>query len=240
MVQKQAFSSRPAKTLLPPTKQQAAYRYLKDQIMRMQIPPGQRVVIDEVAEELGLSAIPVREALQFLQSEGLVQIRPHAGATVSPITAMDVLETFTIMEGVESMAVWRVCAKPSKSLLTTLPSLLKQMDGALTRKNVEVWSKLNMDFHLTLARETGMPRLFEITERALGDWDRIRRYFFSGGAPHRMDDAHREHHQLFLAIKKGDAERAENLIRQHNQKALSHYIDAIPDKMREPGEAASE
>jgi DNA-binding GntR family transcriptional regulator len=229
MIRKRAFSPQ-SKRAQPFTKQQAAYRYLKDRIVRMQLPPGRRVLIAEVAAELGLSAIPVREALQFLQSEGLVQIRPHAGATVSPITATDVEETFVILEGIEAMAVRSMCVKPSQSLLVTLEQLLGQMDRALSRKNVEAWSKLNMDFHLTLARGTGMPRLLEITERALGDWDRIRRYFFSDDATHRMKDAQREHHRLFLAVQKGDSDLAENLVRQHNQRALSHYLRAIPDR----------
>jgi DNA-binding GntR family transcriptional regulator len=228
MVPKQAFSSRPHKIAPPPTKQQAAYRYLKDRIMRIELPPGRRVVIDDIAGTLGLSAIPVREALQFLQSEGLVQIRPHAGATVSPITESDVEETFTILEGVEAMAVRRVCAKPAPQLLAQLTELLERMDLALGKKNVETWSRLNMEFHLAVARATGMPRILEITERALGDWDRIRRYFFSDRGPHRMDDAHQEHHQLVQAIERRDSAQAEKLIRQHNQAALAHYLSSMP------------
>jgi DNA-binding GntR family transcriptional regulator len=86
------------------TKQELVYRRLRDDIMRCQLAPGQRLVIDELARRLSMSAIPVREALHLLQSEGLVVNVPHVGATVAPIAPASVHEVFTIMEGLELVA----------------------------------------------------------------------------------------------------------------------------------------
>ena len=69
------------------TKQEFVYRTLRDAIMRCELSPGQRLVIDDLARLLEVSAIPVREAIQTLQSEGLVQTIPHVGASVSTYSA---------------------------------------------------------------------------------------------------------------------------------------------------------
>ena len=205
------------------TKQQAIYQHLKDRILEGKLPPGQRLIIDDIADELGLSIIPVREALQLLQSERLVEIRPHAGATVSAVTTESIEEVFTILEGMEAMAVRRVAKKMPDGLDVALQKLITQMDAAEKINDVEKWSALNMQFHLVLSDGTGMPWLREITSRALGNWDRIRRHFFREGSEHRFTEAQKEHHAILNALRKGDADLAEKVVRQHNQRAFKHY-----------------
>lgn len=210
-----------------PTKQQVIYQHLKNRILEGTLPPGQRLVIDDIAADLGISMIPVREALQLLQAERLVEIRPHAGATVAALTPKNIEETFLILEGVEAMAVRRVAHQMPKGLDTRLEGLIKQMDKAEKMNQPEKWSALNMEFHIAISRATEMGWLGEITERALGNWDRIRRYFFRVGPPHRFAEAQKEHHALLKALIKGDANLAEKIIRQHNQHAFLHYT-AVP------------
>src|SRR5215813_15457812 len=86
------------------TKQQFVYRTLRDAIIRCELVPGERLVIDDLAQRLGVSIIPVREALRLLQSEGLVVNVPHVGATVAPISHDSILEVFTVLEGLELVA----------------------------------------------------------------------------------------------------------------------------------------
>jgi DNA-binding GntR family transcriptional regulator len=205
------------------TKQQAIYQHLKGQIMEGKLPPGQRLIIDEIADGLGLSIIPVREALQLLQSERLVEIRPHAGATVSAITHENIEEVFTILEGMEAVTVRRLAKSFSTGLAAKLASLIKQMDVTEKKSESEKWSALNMEFHLAMSEATGMPWLHEITTRVLGNWDRIRRHFFREGSEHRFAEAQKEHHAILKALEKGDADQAEQLARQHNRRAFRHY-----------------
>ena len=205
------------------TKQQAIYQHLKGQIMEGKLPPGQRLIIDEIADDLGLSIIPVREALQLLQSERLVEIRPHAGATVAPITHENIEEVFTILEGMEAVTVRRLAKSRPPELTARLTALIKKMDLAEKRSEAEKWSALNLEFHLAMSDATGMPWLHEITTRVLGNWDRIRRHFFREGSEHRFAEAQKEHHALLKALEKGDADQAEQLARQHNRRAFRHY-----------------
>ena len=205
------------------TKQQAIYQRLKSSILEGKLAPGQRLIIDEIAEEFGLSIIPVREALQQLQSERLVEIRPHAGATVSSITHRDIEEVFTILEGMEAVTVRRIAESRPPGLESRLKTLIIQMDQAEKRDEVEKWSALNMKFHLVMSEATGMPWLHEITSRVLDNWDRIRRHFFHEEDEHRFTEAQKEHHAILKALCQGDADQAEKLVRRHNQRALRHY-----------------
>ena len=68
------------------TKQEFVYRTLRDAILRCELQPGERLVIDDLARRLNVSIIPVREALQLLQAESLVQVVPHVGTSVTPVS----------------------------------------------------------------------------------------------------------------------------------------------------------
>nr|MDA3874971.1 GntR family transcriptional regulator [Kiritimatiellia bacterium] len=86
------------------TKQQAAYQQLRKVIMSGELQPGTRLVIDKIALDFEVSAIPVREALGQLEKEGLVVIRPHAGAVVTDIPESAIEEIFAMLEVLETVS----------------------------------------------------------------------------------------------------------------------------------------
>ena len=92
------------------TKQQFVYTTLRESIIRCELGPGTRLVIDDLARQFKVSIIPVREALRLLQSEGLVLSVAHVGATVAPIARASVVEVFTLLEGLEVVAA-RIAAE---------------------------------------------------------------------------------------------------------------------------------
>jgi len=205
------------------TKQEFVYRTLRDAIIRCELPPGDRLVIDDLARQLSVSAIPVREALQLLQSEGLAVNVPHVGATVAPISRESIVEVFTVMEGLEIVATRSAAQRAAAGDLDSLGIIVDAMDRALAAGMPEQWADLNSRFHGTIARLTGMPMLQEMMERSLDRWDRVRRYYFSGVLVHRAEQAQQEHHELLEAMKTRDLPALEALVRQHNQGALSSY-----------------
>ena len=88
----------------PRTKQAFVYETLRQDIMQCVLAPGERLVIDDLARRLNVSTIPVREALQILQTEGLILNVPHVGATVAPITRESIVDVFSMLEGLELVA----------------------------------------------------------------------------------------------------------------------------------------
>ncbi len=205
------------------TKQEFVYRTLRDAIVKCELPPGERLVIDDLARRLEVSSIPVREALQLLQSEGLVVMVPHVGATVAPLGRESVAEVFAVMEGLESVAARAAAQRARPEDLDALQEIVSLMDRALATDAHEHWAELNTRFHVAISRLTGMPMLQEMMERALDRWDRVRRFFFTGVLVHRAQQAQKEHHELLDAMRQRDWGRLEDTIREHNRGALADY-----------------
>jgi DNA-binding GntR family transcriptional regulator len=209
------------------TKQEFVYHTLRNAIMRAELAPGERLRTEDIAQRLGVSPIPVREALQLLQSERLVETVPHVGARVARVSHESVIEVFTVMEGLELVASRTAAGRLTPAHLQTLDSLLQLMDQALESGNYDEWSDLNTSFHLTIANMTGMAMLQEMTERALNQWDRVRRYYLKGGLTQRLGQAQKEHHLIVQAMRDQKYSALERLVRVHNQDALKAYMEYL-------------
>lgn len=203
------------------TKSRLVYVTLRSAIMRCELEPGARLIIDEISETLGVSHIPVREALNQLQSEGLVIVVPHSGATVAPVSPGDVTEIFSIMEGLEIVATRVAAERASADELDGLAALLEPMDRAVANQEPEIWAELNIDFHRQIALITGMPLLTDMMNRVLDRWDRVRRYMLV--LPGRMGEAQQQHHDIVRALARHDAFAAQALVTLHNREALGAY-----------------
>jgi DNA-binding GntR family transcriptional regulator len=206
------------------TKQEFVCQTLRRAILTCELQPGERLVIDDLATRLGVSTIPVREALQILQSEGLVASVPHVGAAVAPVSRKSIVDVFTVLEGLELMATRLVALEAAPAALETLTRLVAVMNDASQAGRFEEWADLNTRFHHAISASTGLPLLGEMTDRVLGLWDRVRRYYFNGVLRHRVTDAQREHRDIMAAIVARDFPSLEALVRTHNRGALAAYL----------------
>jgi DNA-binding GntR family transcriptional regulator len=204
------------------TKQEFVYQTLRRAILACELQPGERLVIDDLASRLGVS--PVREALQTLQSEGLVAGVPHVGAAVAMISRESIVDVFTVLEGLELMATRLVAQEGSPEAIETLTRLVGAMDDASAAGRWEEWADLNTRFHHAISASTRLPLLGEMTDRVLGLWDRVRRYYFNGVLRHRVADAQREHREILAAITARDFLTLEEHVRTHNRGALAAYL----------------
>jgi DNA-binding GntR family transcriptional regulator len=136
-------------------------------------------------------------------------------------------EVFTVMEGLETVAAREASSRLDAGHQGMLTDLLSVMDEAVRTEAYAEWSTLNSRFHLAISAITEMPLLRDMTERALGQWDRIRRHFFEGVLVHRVVTAQREHHELYEAMKARDIEAIEEVVRRHNQGAMQDYTQFI-------------
>lgn len=210
------------------TKSELVHATLRTAIMRCELEPGTRLIIDDISASLGVSHIPVREALSQLQSEGLVTLVPHSGATVAPVSPGDVVEIFSIMEGLELVATRVAAETATDSDLKRLTALLESMDAAVAEQESERWAELNLEFHREIASITGMPMLKEMTSRVLDRWDRVRRYVRV--LPERMADAQQQHHDIVRALRRKDVSTAQALATLHNRAALGSYQSRLVSK----------
>src|SRR5205085_1733006 len=133
-------------------------------------------------------------------------------------------------EGLEIVATRTAVERMSDADRAALAAIVAEMDEILRGDAHEGWGDLNTQFHRTIARVTAMPLLYEMTERALGQWDRIRRYFFTSVLEHRIIQSQQEHHAILEAMERRDTLALEHLTRVHNQGAMAAYAAHLAEQ----------
>lgn len=205
------------------TKEQYAYETLRKAILSGQLEPGEKLVIDRLSTEMGLSQIPIRAAIQRLQAEGLVVIHPHASAMVASLPPEKIDEIFCLLESLERAAFHSASQKRTEAALEELAELVRQMDEAIQEPDASAWLALNRAFHRRIAAAAGMPLLLDFTNRVLDEWQRISQYYFSNVTSARLPRAQLEHHQILDLLRLRDADALESLAITHNREANFSY-----------------
>ena len=206
------------------TKQQFVYTTLRESIIRCELSPGTRLVIDDLARQFKVSIIPVREALRLLQSEGLVLSVAHVGATVAPISRASVVEVFTLLEGLEVVAARVAAERATAADFENLAGFVAEMDRALEAGSPLHWADINTRFHLAISRLADMPLLHDMTQRVVDYWDRVRRFYFRDVLIHRTRLAQAEHRAMLVQMEARDIPALEQTVRDHNRGALAAYM----------------
>lgn len=205
------------------TKEQYAYSALRNGILSGQLAPGDKLVIDRLSTEMGLSQIPIRAAIQRLQAEGLVIIHPHASAVVAPLPPEKIDEIFVLLESLERAAFRSACQNRTEADLEELENLVRQMDEVIQEPDPAGWLALNSTFHRLVAAISGMPLLLDFTNRVLDEWQRISHYYFSNVTSVRLRQAQEEHHQIVNLLRSRDVKALEALAVTHNREANRSY-----------------
>lgn len=220
------------------TKQEFVYQTLRRAILRCELAPGQRLPTQEIANRLGVSLIPVREALQLLQSEGLVENRPHVGAAVARISGSSVAEVFTLLEGLETVAARVAARRMPPGEVDDLAGLLAEMDAAVEEGEYELWGELNTRLHVSIARNTGMPVVQEMTERVFDLWHRVQRCYLKEVLVQRVLQSQQEHHAILRALRDRNEEELERLVKVHNRNAMEAYTNHLSNGSTGSGEGS--
>ncbi|RVU51023.1 GntR family transcriptional regulator [Pseudomonas syringae] len=216
-------------TKQPITAVQKAYIELKRRIMDGVLAEGAPIRQDEIAQAMGVSKIPVREALMRLQSEGLVTITPNAGASVAVLTVADYVEMLDMRIALESRALELAVPNMASSDFAKARQLLSAYDQAMSQQE---WSDLNLRFHECLYAPADRPRLIAMTRAVQDQMGRILRLRVSMAAEHSR--SHQEHVQLLEACERGDAALAVSLLRKHieqTQREVQGYFRNRPNEL---------
>jgi DNA-binding GntR family transcriptional regulator len=174
---------------------------------------------EELAEEFGVSRIPVREALKRLEVEGLIRHEANKGAVVLAHSVEDVIEMLDIRVGLETRALELAARRLNSADLDAAEEILRQYDAA---SKPAQWTDLNLQFHLALYKAAGKPRLLKMIEEVFLSTQRYTRILISNKVG--REQPQREHHQILNALRDGKKNHAVALLRQHilqTQRALA-------------------
>lgn len=195
-----------------PLKDQA-YEVIRHHIITCRFAPGEKLNEAQVAETLGLSRMPVRNALARLRLEGLVTIRPRKGIEVRQIDPTELLQIIEARTVNECHAVRLAAQRFTLDDLTALDGVLEDTAAALRRHDTEAMMLLDKTFHGIIARASGNPIFFDILSNL---HDRaIRFWFISLEQKAHQDSVLQEHLAIRDALSSGDGAAAAAAMGQH-------------------------
>jgi DNA-binding GntR family transcriptional regulator len=186
---------------------------LRERILLGVYPEGEPLRQDAVAEQLGVSRIPVREALRQLEAEGLVTFHPHRGAVVSSLSVAEIDELFELRADVESGLLRRAVPNITAADARRAEEILDGFAAALATGDVGSWGALNWRFHATLYAPAGRPFTLSIVQKLHQHADRYLRMQLA--LTHGESRADEEHRAILAAVRALDADGAAALLRDH-------------------------
>lgn len=217
--------SPPAGTLV-----ESAYQALRRRILDNEWPPGTQALERDVAQALGMSRTPVREAMIRLQNDGLVEVIPRHGMRVLSVSPADMREIYEILAALESAAIEAITRRsPGASELAGLSSAAEAMARAIDADDLDAWAIADEAFHMELVTLAGNRHL---KQTVTNYWDRVHRArMFSLRLRPKPVKSTQEHRQLIELIRAGDVEGAVNLNRAHRSRASSE-LTAILERFK--------
>lgn len=212
------------------------YHAIRERIVSGELQPGARLDFKKMSGELGVSTTPLREAMNKLATEGLVELMPRLGALVKRMEPQEAVEIFGVREAVEGFAAERAAMLMNAEQLNELGDILADMkrlveefkadpEEHLTEVSEKRFLDLDRAFHLHIIDASGNRRLTKL----LADTQVLESVF----RPHRIvhnlsviEDAWSAHHAIYQAIRKRDPEKARIEMGNHIRKSLENTLNA--------------
>jgi DNA-binding GntR family transcriptional regulator len=196
-----------------------AYAALRDAIVSAELEPGRRLSENELADRLGVSRTPVREALARLRDEGLVAIVPQLGTFVTLIDPDAVADAHFVREALECNAIRLAIDHADPAGLVALQANLAAQERAQDTDDSEAFDHLDDALHRFLCDLSGRDIAWHLSQRARGQLDRVRRLSFP--QPGYRGLMLQEHREVVAAVAAHDADAAERALRHHLRMVLS-------------------
>ena len=211
-------------------KQERAYATIRERIIDGTYSPGFRLVIDQLARELGFSALPVREAIRRLEAEGWVVFRRNAGAQVAPVDPRQWVDTMEVLAVLEGTATAAAAPRITPADLDRLRQINELMLETLETYDVQRFSDLNRRFHFTIYARCPNRYLIDVLTQAWDRLDQMRRTIFHI-IPSRGRVSCDEHARIIELLA---ARAPAGVIEQAGREHKLHTVEAYRMKTRAP------
>ena len=210
----------------PGTTQELVLEELRRKILVGELRPGEPIRPDQLAAELHVSRVPVREALKILEGEGQVRYRAHHGYVLAELRREDLLEIYGIRRLLEDEAARAAVPRLHATDLAGMRAACEQME-TFGADDVSAMAVANRRFHMTLLEASGMPHLLHHIRLLWNASDHYRSVYY-------LDETHRaevndDHRQIVAAAEAGDAEVLVGLLDAHRDRAIAGLAPALEE-----------
>lgn len=189
------------------------FNSLRKAILKGELAPGERLMEKQLAEKMGVSRTPIREAIRKLELEGLVIMVPRKGAEVAMITEQDIKDVLEVRAALESLAVKLACQRMATKDINELLAVNDAFVGAARRKDVETVIKKDVEFHDCIYHATSNKKLIGMINNLQEQIYRFRVEYIR-----QMDDFQKlvdEHESIVNAIAKKQSDEAQDIATKH-------------------------
>ncbi|MEX2533953.1 MAG: GntR family transcriptional regulator [Trueperaceae bacterium] len=216
--------ARPSPLIRRDTVENQIYRSLRTELLEGAYEEGERLTQRAVAERMGTSRIPVRDALKRLEADGLLIKGEQGSYYCKPFRREDLEEVYSLRMLLEPFALRSAVHHLDPEAFRYLQELLQAMDTAVEEQDNERYVELNREFHMTIYEACHQPRLLQIIK---GLWSG-RPLFIAGDLGHTRSVG--EHHDILAAIRANDVDRAAALLYNHVRGSFNVLRERLPER----------
>lgn len=198
------------------------YEQLKRRLLTGKIKPGTRMMEIELAEDLGVSRTPVREAVRELGKEGLVTIEARRGAFASEISVKDMIDTLTVREDLDALAAYLASSRITKSEEQKLLELTDKYAAAIDEGDMDAMIRADEAFHKRVAKLSGNKTLAQVVSTVQTQVLRFRYLYYEDLANYK--NMATEHREIIEALMSGDSEHAREVAFAHVRRLKDFVI----------------
>ncbi len=189
------------------------FNTLRDAILTGKLVPGERLMENQLADKLGVSRTPVREALRMLELENLVELVPRKGAQVLDMSEKDIVDILEVRSALEGLATSLACKKMSKEKLQELKAMEADFEHAVSENDVERFVDIDEDFHDLIFEATENDKLIQMFKNLRIQLYRYRMAMAKNDSSMSTIVAH--HRSIIRAIENHDAEEGSSVAQGH-------------------------
>jgi DNA-binding GntR family transcriptional regulator len=206
----------------------SAYEIIRGWIFENKLKPGEKLSERSMAESIGLSRVPIREAFQRLTLEGLLVNNPGKGLCLRSYNEQDIAALYMYREALDGMAARMFTIRADSIEKAYLLKIFKEMKATVAEYHPRYWDQKDIEFHMIIARGARNERILSALESVLLECIYLSKIFNTKqSTPTHLNDVIEEHNRIFEAVSTGDADLAEKVARESVRDGLERVLKAF-------------
>ncbi len=210
----------------------SVHQILRESILTRVFAPGQRLKVQELANKLGVSLTPVKDAIHRLSAEGLIEISPRSGTYVVNLDVDEVAETFEIRAALECLAAEKLTERLTDQHMDKFRELMADMERPVhSDKERTFHERKNLEFHNFIVELSGNRRLIKLYQNLNAHIQIAFIHSSRQGWIERMENEKQEHREIFSAIQARDSQRLNSALREHILRSSQNLVNDLEKQL---------